>query len=221
MRRTTTWLALSGASLLLIVAACSGSSAGTAAPASAGAPTAAQSTAPSAAPSVAESAGTSSESPIAIPSFDLPNDDKGLEALLPDQLCGKTVSKLSFSGQRFASVQDQSLLKTLAQLGKSLSDVSAAASFPNPATNAGCKTTAFVFRIKGADVGQFRDVFINAAKEQNNTTYTTGNVGGKDVYIGTIPSKDNKTYAYFKGDALFFVDGPDEASAAAALQVMP
>ena len=221
MRRISTRLALFGASVALIVAACNGSTSRTAAPASAGQPSTAQSEAPSVAPSVAESAPTNSGSPIAIPSFALPNDDKGLEALLPDQLCGKAVSKLSFSGDRFASVPDPTLQGTLAQLGKSLSDVSAAAAFPNPATNGNCKTTAFVFRIKGADVGRFRDVFLAAAKKQDDTTYTTGNVGGKDVYIGTKPGNDTKTYAYFKGDALFFVDAPDEASAAAALQEMP
>ena len=64
-------------------------------------------------------------------------------------------------------------------------------------------------------------MFIAAAQKQNDTTYTQGNVGGKDVYIGTSKSDGTKTYAYFKGDALFIVEAPDEASAGPLLQEMP
>ena len=78
-----------------------------------------------------------------------------------------------------------------------------------------------MFQIKGADPGRFSDVFIQAAKDQSDTTYTTGNVGGKNVYIGTTPGNDTKTYAYFKGDGLFIVTAADDAAAAPLLQEMP
>jgi hypothetical protein len=221
-RRITAWLAV--LTLATVLAACSSSSA-TTAPASGGtsaAPsTAPASTAPTTAPSAAESAAPSSAASIAIPSFALPNDDKGLEALLPDQLCGKAAMKLSLSGARFSTVQDPVFDATLSELGRTAADVSFAIAQPDPATSDSCKVSAAVLRIKGADPTRFRELFIAAAKTEENTTYTTGNVGGKDVYIGTTPGKDTQTYAYFKGDALFFVTAPDDATAAPALQAMP
>lgn len=222
-RRITAWLAwLAVLTLATVLAACSSSSA-TSAPSSGGGTSVAPSSAPaSSEPSAAESAAPSSgEASIAIPSFVLPNDDKGLEALLPDQLCGKAAIKLSMSGARFASVQDPVFNATLSDLGKTTADVSFAIAEPNQATSDSCKVSAAVLRIKGADPTKFRDLFIAAAKKEENTTYTTGNVGGKDVYIGKTPGNDTQTYAYFKGDALFFVDAADDATATPALQVMP
>jgi hypothetical protein len=223
-RRITAWLAV--LTLATVLAACSSSPATTAPSSGGGTSTAPStepaSTEPSVAPSATESAAPSSSEPsIAIPSFVLPNDDKGLEALLPDQLCGKASIKLSLSGARFASVQDPVFDATLSELGKTAADVSFAIAEPNPATSAGCKVSAAVLRIKGADPAKFRDLFIAAAKREENTTYTTGNVGGKDVHIGKTPGSDKETYAYFKGDALFFVTAPDAATATPALQVMP
>ncbi len=218
-RRITAWLAV--LTLATVLAACSSSSA-TTAPSSGGGASAAPSTAPaSETPSVAPSSAESSAPSIAIPSFALPNDDKGLEALLPDQLCGKASTKLSLSGARFSTVQDPVFDATLSELGKTATDVSFAIASPGLAGSDSCQVSAAVLRIKGADPSRFRDLFIAAAKKEDNTTYTTGSVGGKDVYIGTTPGNDTQTYAYFKGDALFFVTAPDDATAAPVLQVMP
>ena len=134
---------------------------------------------------------------IEIPSFELPNDDKGLEGLLPDKLCGKTATKLSMSGDRFAGVTDKTFTDTLAKLGKSPKDVAFAVATGAPSSN--CKEVAVVFQIKGADAGRFSDVFIQAAKDQSDTTYTTGNVGGKDVYIGTTPGRRHEGVRLFQG----------------------
>ncbi len=208
----------------MLLAACSGSSSSSA-PSAAGQASAPETTAPSA--STAPASAPASEAPsveasLAIPSFVLPSDDKGLEALLPSTLCGKTATKLSFSGARFAAVSDPTFTSTLAQLGKSPKDVAFAVSSPGVASIDSCKETAVVFQIKGADPGRFRDVFIAAAQKQNDTTYTQGNVGGKDVYIGVQASDPTKkTYAYFNGDALFIVEAPDDASAGPLLQEMP
>ena len=203
---------------MILLAACSGSSSSVAPSAAGQASAAPETTAPSAAPA---SEAPSAEASNAIPSFELPSDDKGLEALLPSTMCGKTATKLSFSGARFANITDPTFTSTLAQLGKSPTDVAFAVSSPGVAALDTCKQGAIVFQIKGADPGRFRDVFIAAAQKQNDTTYTQGNVGGKDVYIGTSKSDGTKTYAYFKGDALFIVEAPDEASAAALIQEMP
>lgn len=202
---------------MILLAACSGSSSSVAPSAAGQASAAPETTAPSAAPA---SEAPSAEASNAIPSFELPSDDKGLEALLPSTMCGKTATKLSFSGARFANITDPTFVATLAELGKSPTDVGFAISTPGVASIATCKESAAVFQIKGADPGRFRDVFIAAAQKQNDVTYTQGNLGGKDVYIGT--NKDGtKTYAYFKGDGLFIVNGPDDATAGTILQEMP
>ena len=171
----------------MLIAACSASSSSTAPSAGGQASAAPETAAPSASAAPASEA-PSAESSIAIPSFELPSDDKALEALLPSQLCGKTATKLSFSGARFAAVDDPTFTSTLAQLGKSPKDVAFAISSPGVASIADCKESAAVFQIKGADPGRFRDVFIAAARQQNDTTYTQGNLGGKDVYIGVQAS---------------------------------
>ena len=213
-RRITAWPILSALAVLLL-AACSSSS-GTAAPTTA--PTSAPTSAPvSEAPSAAESAAPS----IAIPSFVLPNDDKGLEALLPGQLCGQAATKLSASGTRFQQYETPTEKAALEQLGKTPADVVFAIALPNLAGTSTCDTSAFIYRIKGADPDKFKALFIALAKQEENTTYTQGNVGGKAVYIGTTPGGKTKTYAYFNGDALFAVSAPDDATAAPALQAMP
>lgn len=218
-RRTLSWSVALAATVALLAAACSSSSGATASPSAAGASTA-PTVAPTTAPSEAAASPTETGAPsIEIPSFDLPNDDKGLEGLLPDKLCGTTATKLSMSGDRFAGVTDKTFTDTLAKLGKSPKDVAFAVATGAPSSN--CKEVAVVFQIKGADAGRFSDVFIQAAKDQSDTTYTTGNVGGKNVYIGTTPGNDTKAYAYFKGDGLFIVTATDDAAAAPILQEMP
>jgi len=218
-RRTLSWSVTLAALVALLATACSSSS-GSAAPSSAQGASSAPTTAPSEAASTAAESSAPSEAPsIAIPSFVLPSDDKGLEALLPDKLCGKTATKLSMSGDKFAGVTDETFIDTLTKLGKSPKDVAFAVATGAPSS--GCKDVAVVFQIKGADPGRFSDVFIQAAKDQSDTTYTTGNVGGKNVYIGTTPGNDTKAYAYFKGDGLFIVTAADDAAAAPLLQEMP
>ncbi len=210
MTARTTWTtALSGA-LVLILSACSGSSAGSAAPPSVGLSSGAATVAPSTPPSVAPS--------LTIPSFDLPNDDKGLEALLPDKICGAKARKLSFSGDRFTSMADENFTATLAALGKSAKDVSFAVA--GDPSGGDCSTTAGVFRVKGADPSKLREVFL-AEAVKGGGTQTQGNVGGKDVYINASSSGDTKDYAYFVGDAVFFVAAKDDAAAALVLQAMP
>jgi len=227
-RRTLSFSAALTATLALIVAACSSSSGTTAPTTAASAAESSPTEAASAAPPSSAPSEIASEAPLGsaqgglqsfpIPSFQLPSDDKGLEALLPDQVCGKKATKLSMSGDRFASVSDQSFIDTLSQLGKSPKDVSFAVAAD---VTGACDVTAVIFRVKGADPGQFRDFFIAAAQKQDKTTWTTGNVGGKDIYIGTQPDSKTKSYAWFRGDALLVVEAKDDATAAPLIQGMP
>ena len=150
MTRRTISAAVGMVLAMILLAACSGSSSSVA-PSAAGQATAApETTAPSAAPA---SEAPSAEASNAIPSFELPSDDKGLEALLPSTMCGKTATKLSFSGARFANITDPTFTSTLAQLGKSPTDVAFAVSSPGVAALGTCKQGAIVFQIKGADPG--------------------------------------------------------------------
>jgi hypothetical protein len=201
----------------VLVAACSGSSA-TATPAPS-TPAAAPTEAPTVAPAASAAA---SESPraaesIAIPSFVLPSTDKGLEALLPNELCGEKSTKLSLSGEMFAQGADKSFLTTLQALGKTAADVSFA--IAGPGASGTCQISTGVFRVKGADGGLLKSVFLAEAAKQGALTQKS--LGGKDVYIQADKGGQTTSYFYFKGDAIFFVVAPDEKQAAATLSTMP
>ncbi len=210
----------------VVVAGCSAASTSSAPSVAAAASVAAPpSSEPTTAPSATESAApASAEAPsaepsVALPTFVLPNDDKGLEALLPAKLCGKTATRVSYSGERFKKYPDATLTQTVAKLGKTVDDVAMAISTLMSADT--CHSLAGVFQVKGADPGAFRDYFIAEAKKQDDTTFTQGNVAGHDVYIGVTKDEPTKTYAYFKGDALFFVVAKDDAAAGPLLEQMP
>lgn len=205
----------------ILVAACSGSAATETpvAPAPAGASSEAPSVAPSEATVASPAAAGSSQpvQPIAIPSFVLPSTDKGLEALLPDQLCGEKATKMSLSGEMFTQGADKSFLTTLQALGKTASDVGFA--IAGPGGSGTCQISTGVFQIKGADAGQLRTVFLAEAAKQG--TVTQKSLGGKDVYVQVDKGGQSTSYFYFKGDAIFFVVAPDEKQAAATLSIMP
>lgn len=211
----------------VVVAGCSAASTSSAPSAAAAASVAVPaSSEPTSAPSASEAAPPASgevpsaEPSVALPSFVLPNDDKGLEALLPAKLCGKTATRVSYSGERFKKYPDATLTKTVAQLGKTVDDVAMAISTLMSSSGT-CHSLAGVFQVKGADPGAFRDYFIAQAKKEDQTIFTQGNVAGHDVYIGVKAGDATKTYAYFKGDALFFVVATDDAAAAPLLEQMP
>jgi hypothetical protein len=210
----------------IAVAACAGAAtpipngSGAPAPASAAAPSvdasAAQpsAAAPSAAGSSAEaSAGGSA---IALPSITLPSDAKDLEALLPATLCGQATTKASITGDKFAATADPQFVATLQALGKTPADVAFAIAFAGGDTNCG----AGIFRIKGVDSNALQTTLV-AQEQKSGTTFTQGNVGGKNVYISDDKSGGGKQYVYFKGDAVIFAQAPDEAKAAAILQTLP
>ena len=171
----------------------------------------------SSAPAPSTAAGSSS-GPV-LPGFSLPNDDKDLEALLPSTLCGKTDVKTSLSGADLSSGADPAFAATLAQLGKSTNDVGFAIAEPDPTTASDCAVTIGVFAVNGADGNQLKTVFLAAATAEE-TVYTESNVGGKDVFIDAS-DPTAKNYAYFKGDGVFFVQAPDDATAAPLLTALP
>jgi len=156
----------------------------------------------------------------ALPSIQLPSEDKELEAILPDEICGVATQKLSLSGASFAASADEEFKATLAQLGKSPSDVVFALAFPNPATGTTCSAAAGIFRVKGADPDRLKTVFLDASRA-DGTVLEERSVGGKDVFAGTSTGDEQMTFAYFSGDAVLFVTAKDDATAAGILEAMP
>jgi hypothetical protein len=204
--------ALAASVLLVTLWGCGGSAATSASTAAAQPSTAASQAEPSAAESSA--AGPSSaEASFAIPSFVLPSGAKDLEALLPATLCGETAIKASMSGDQFTNNADATFKAILASLGKQASDVSFAIAV---ASGSGC--TAGIFRIAGVDQNLLQQTFV-AQEQKTGATISQGSVGGKAVYIST--QNGAKEYVYFKGDAVIFAQGKDEASAASILQQLP
>jgi len=206
------------AAAALIFGACSSSTA-TAAPGATTAAGGGSSLPPSsAAPSSAalSSAGPSS---AVLPGFSFPSDDKDLENLLPGTLCGQAAIKTSLDGASFAAGADPAFLGVLTQLGKTPADVGFALSAGDPTKAPNCAVSAGVFKINGVDSGQLQTVFLAeaAAAEQ---TYTQANIGGKDVYLdASVPTSRN--YFYVKGDGVFFVSAPDDATAGSVLSTLP
>ncbi|MGP1673789.1 MAG: hypothetical protein ACTS8Z_01070 [Candidatus Limnocylindrales bacterium] len=199
--------------VLLVLAACGGSTASTGATASAVAP----GTAASASPSVAVASASPAVDPsLAIPSFAFPSEDKELEALLPNLMCGATTLKFSLSGATFATAADPQFIAILGELGKSPADVSFAVAGGTPGVDSGA-CSAGIFRIKGADTNRFKEVFL-AESAKEGTTYEEKSVAGRTVLVG---DGTDFQYAYFTGDALIFVAAPTEAQAAEVLVDLP
>lgn len=209
-QRIATW-SLAGLAAVALVGCSSGTSQ-SAAPAASAASVAPSSAVPSsAAPS---EAAASTEPSLVLPSFVLPSTDKELEALIPNTLCGENVTKASFSGATFAATADPEFRQLLTALGKAPSDVSMAVGFTM--SSGGC--SAGIFRVKGADANQFKQVFL-AAAAKNGDNYTESSIGGKTVLAD--PKSDNIQYGYFKGDALFFASADTPAHAAEVLAALP
>jgi hypothetical protein len=205
-QRIATW-SLAGLAAVALVGCTSGTSQSAASAASVEPSIAPSSAAPS-------EAAASTEPSLALPSFALPSTDKELEALIPNSLCGQNVTKASFSGATFAATADPEFRQLLGALGKSPSDVSMAVGFTT--SSGGC--SAGIFRVKGADANQFKQVFL-AAAATNGDNYTESSIGGKTVLAD--PKSDNIQYGYFKGDALFFAGADTPAHAAEVIAALP
>ena len=204
------------AALAIVAAACSAA----ASPSPSAAPATPAATEASLAPSVAASDAPSLALPsLAFPSF---SSDKDLEALLPNEFCGGKTQKFSFSGAAITAQADPSnkaFLDVLSQLGKSPSDVSVAVAGVQAPK---CLGTAFIaFRIKGADQGQFEQLFLAAQAKDSGVQPTKVNVGGKDVWTYTDKTGAVHQWLYFKGDVAFGVTASTEAQAAQALPLLP
>ncbi|HEY0442924.1 MAG TPA: hypothetical protein VGC90_01770 [Candidatus Limnocylindrales bacterium] len=216
--------AMVGAAVLAI-AACGNSSAPSTSAGAASTPAAASS-APAASSDVGSPATSGGAPTIALPSGVLPSDvlpsipsshvDPELEAQLPSSLCNQTTTKTSSGGTGALSAAE---LQILAQLGKSANDVTTAiAGVAGPQCQG---MSVIALRIKGADAGQFQQLFLAAEATSTGSPAPQSNVAGKTVWSFSDPSGGDVRYVYFKGDTAFGVTAKNEADAATGLTALP
>ena len=193
--------------LTVVLAACSSSGGATPSPT------------PSPTPVPTPSAGASASG--ALPSFNLPSNAKELEALLPDTLGGAKVTKASMKGSDFvnSSSSNAELKAWLDSVGKSLNDVSAAFGFVASGTSS---SAVFAFRVAGVDNGKLIDEFKKSSDTSGPAmTWTSANVGGKNVQKATDSSQNATVYLYGSADLMFIVETNDPAIAQEALSHLP
>jgi len=157
----------------------------------------------------------------ALPSFNLPSNAKELEALLPDTLGGAKLTKASMKGSDFvnSSSSNPELKAWLDSLGKSLDDVSAAFGFVASGTSG---SFIFAFRVQGVDHSKLMDEFIKTSNTSGTAmTFTSANVGGKNVQKATDTSQNATIYLYGTADLLFLVETNDPAIAQEAISHLP
>ena len=156
-----------------------------------------------------------------LPSFSLPSNAKELEALLPDTLGGAKVTKASMKGSDFvnSSSSNAELTAWLNSVGKSLNDVSAAFGFVASGSSG---SAVLAFRVQGVDNAKLVDAFKSSSNISGTTmTWTSTNVGGKNVQEAKDPDTQTSTYVYGTADLLFLVETNDTKIAQEALQHLP
>lgn len=213
--------------LALMVAACSG---GPASSPSASATSESASNAPSIA---ATASAAATESQVALPTFELPNNAPELEALLPTEVNGIAMVTSSWTGPDFVSADaqgDQGFVDFLKEMGAQPDDVSVASATPKDMTGLAADPTSytavFAFRVKGADSAKLQDEMKTAMASDagDSVTWSAETVGGKQVQVAKT-AKDSEvnqsTYLYTLQDIVFAVISGSPDSAADALGKLP
>jgi hypothetical protein len=152
----------------------------------------------------------------------LGNNNPGLQAKLPSQVCGAPA--LTFSMP--AGVLPASALSGLAGgAGSLLSGISSTETFalafagPGAAASDPCDVTYFAVQISGGDANSFVALVLQQNQADGGSSTTTS-LGGKNVTVVTDSSGD-KTYFTVNGDTAVGVQAPDDATAATAFAALP
>ena len=136
-------------------------------------------------------------------SFAIPsgfNADTDLEGLLPDEIGGVALTKLSMTGDQF--LQDGSaedLEETLDALNKQPSDLSVA--FGGNAT-----VVLIAFRVKGVDANTIFQAVVASQEAEDVSNMTDVTIAGKSAKK-LLDSTETTTYLYLTGDAVVTVTG--------------
>ncbi len=207
--------------LALVVTACAGEEAASAAPSEADAtvqPT------PEPEPSEAATASEPAGSGLAIPSFDLDGDPE-LADRFPDEVGGQPLTVQSMRGDQMAGLggADPTFEEFLDSIDAELSDVSVAfGGIFDPADPENVFSVG-AFRILGATEDDLEREFLAASEDTGEFSgLEEGSVGGKDVLTGLDPSGESQlhVYLYTKDDTLYFLTGSEE-QATEVLEALP
>lgn len=143
---------------------------------------------------------------FALPSFAVPSfvGDAELEALIPDEIAGKPVSKTSVTGESFLEsfgTLGDAMTALLGQIEKTPQDLSVCYA----GTDA---VTIVAYRIKGVPATTFFQAFILIAQPGAQIQQTDETFGGKAV-TKVVPGDGSgeTVYAYTSDDIVFIVGG--------------
>jgi hypothetical protein len=179
-----------GAAAAFLVTACGGTTA-TSAPTGG---------APATAPAATDGAVATTPPASVVPGFsvELPNQDKDLEALLPDEIGGQALTKLSMTGDSFlGSPGSEDMQATLTALGKTPADLSVGF-----ASNQ--SVVILAFRVKGVEAGKIFEAVLAASEDADTANITDVTVNGKAAKK-LIDSTDTTSYLYLTGDTMITV----------------
>jgi len=212
--------------LALVLAACSGNSGGssTSASASPSVSASAAATRPAQSDEASEQPTESSSNGTALPSMDLPNSAPELAALLPDEIGGQEVQKISMGGAELmaeGSGADPEFVSFLERVGAQPDDVSVAFVFTLSAE--GDTAGIAAFRVAGASSDELEREFRASLDSEGETIdWQEQSVGGKDVLTAPDTNNEDATqYLYTVGDIVFIVTSTSEETAAELLEPLP
>jgi hypothetical protein len=170
-----------------------------------------------------EDAGPTDGAP-GLPDF---NADPALEAQLPNEIRGTTLTKFSF---RAADVLDegavdeetQRFLETITGMGASLDDVSLAFAAD---MSGGLNVQLIAFKVAGANANQLLAAIVAEAETDAGPGDQIGeaSLGGKTVttLLDASSSTDGPAYLYASGDTVYLAQSPDDALAGEVLAALP
>lgn len=146
--------------------------------------------------------------------------DRDLEALLPAKLGGVVLVIESQAGVDLAT-GSAAFDAFLTGLGKTRADFIVASAY----AQGGLKAAAGAWRVKGADTAALLPAFKTAVQTSSATPLATAEetVAGKRVTRIGDPGQmaQGSLYVFARADTLFFVQTPDPALAAEALEKLP
>jgi hypothetical protein len=154
-------------------------------------------------------------SPTPVPSVDA-HGASDLEALLPDEIGGVTLSKVSLTGADFLKLGDeagQSQMSTfLAELGRTADHLTVAEAY-DPAGILVFKEG--LFRVAEADPVKLLDLWVASqqAATSNRLQVSNSTVAGRPLTRLTDPTREvgGSTYAFAEGDTLVLIAADDTA----------
>jgi hypothetical protein len=146
--------------------------------------------------------------------------DPQLEALLPAKLGGVVLVIESQAGVDLAT-DSAAFDAFLTGLGKTRADFIVASAY----AQGGLKAAAGAWRVKGADTAALLPAFKTTVQSSSAAPLVTAEetVAGKQVTRIGDPGQmaQGSLYVFARGDTLFFVQTPDPALAAEALEKLP